>query len=1054
MSLASSGLHGGSRAQQVDYNNRPIEITATSFLNTDRTAQAKSNKPGLRRGNSSTGNGHSPQTPNEPSGTPTKRNPLLRTLVSFSPKDNSNQSAGSGSPSREHRRSQSLQARSILDNQRGGGDPNADSFTMGGQYTDGYAGEGRTRRTSFHGANQDIPALSRQTTRETRREADYAGQGDRAGGAQYQNEPASNGGIGHASQNSISSAGGAGAAGQSANLAALVCNIHRTTGQEPRALVGASTTILGDTLFVFGGRMLSRSRPLLTSDLFALDLVSRHWSKIETKGDIPPPRYFHSMCALGDTHLVCYGGMSPTMYPQAQGGNIEEQAPEVVVMSDIHILDVDTRTWKFIPAKNTPQGRYAHCAAILPSSAAFASQNAPLSAIHNNASADGNPASGNIGVTIDGAGGAEMVIVGGQDSSNHYIEQISVFNLRSLRWSGTSTLGKSCGAYRSVVAGPIGIPASKIGMGENATQNDDEEGKGHISPEAGSTMLIYSNYNFLDVRLELQIRAPDGTLTEKTMNGDFAPPGLRFPNGGVIDNHFVVSGTYLTSSKQEYALWSLDLKTLIWERIDTGPNVFSQGSWNRGVLWNRRNAFVILGNRKRSLVDDYNHRRLNFTNMCVVELEAFALYDNPRRLNPMGNFHSASAPFETYDVTTSQDSTTHNWAGGGRPHFSAASELGKFAMGVKELSDMDILAVGGERIPVNSRIVARRWGPYFNDLLRESALNSQEKDKGINPTRPLPPPRGESQMSQASTVTITQSTSISSTTTLVPSMQPPSPHVLLPMARPRTLYLPHTYPTIQALIHYLYTSSLPPKNTHLCTTQVLCSLLQLARPYRIDGLIEAVVERLHQTLDGRNAAAVFNAAAMAAGGGRDIANDGRIPRIGADAVDLNGDRQPQPPPKDGLPLNGSKSDGKLSINTTVANSRHGGGHHHARKISADIPNSASTTISAGSSMVSDVPGSPGYAPGTQAVIKGQRWTGDLSPVVGLQKRGLRGLMEGRRLRERGRMGSEAGQGGNGPNVGPPGGMAASGSYGQNEHDYNQPGGGGDPGNDHVGLGIA
>ena len=28
------------------------------------------------------------------------------------------------------------------------------------------------------------------------------------------------------------------------------------------------------------------------------------------------------------------------------------------------------------------------------------------------------------------------------------------------------------------------------------------------------------------------------------------------------------------------------------------------------------------------------------------------------------------------------------------------------------------------------------------------------------------------------------------------------------------------------------------------------------------------------------------------------------------------------------------------------------------------------------------------------------WTGDFSSVIGLQKRGLRGLMEGRRLRER------------------------------------------------------
>ena len=38
----------------------------------------------------------------------------------------------------------------------------------------------------------------------------------------------------------------------------------------------------------------------------------------------------------------------------------------------------------------------------------------------------------------------------------------------------------------------------------------------------------------------------------------------------------------------------------------------------------------------------------------------------------------------------------------------------------------------------------------------------------------------------------------------------------------------------------------------------------MARPYKVDGLLEAVVERLHTVLDNRNTAAIFNAAAMAA----------------------------------------------------------------------------------------------------------------------------------------------------------------------------------------------
>jgi len=249
--------------------------------------------------------------------------------------------------------------------------------------------------------------------------------------------------------------------------------------------------------------------------------------------------------------------------------------------------------------------------------------------MHHNQPAPNAPNSGQLGITLDGSGGAEMIVVGGQDSANHYIEQISVFNLRSLRWTSTTALGRSCGAYRSVTVPLSASLTSRIGTGNDNEAEQQQSERREFPPDGGFAMLIYSNYNFLDVRLELQIRLPDGMLIEKPMQGNFSPPGLRFPNGGVLANHFVVSGTFLTSSKQEYALWALNLRTLTWTRIDAGGATFTQGSWNRGVLWNRRNTFIILGNRKRSLVEDYNHRRINFSNICMVELEAFGLYDNP-----------------------------------------------------------------------------------------------------------------------------------------------------------------------------------------------------------------------------------------------------------------------------------------------------------------------------------------------------------------------------------------------------------------------------------------
>ena len=790
------------------------------------------------------------------------------------------------------------------------------------------------------------------------------------------------------------------------NLSGLVCNVHKCTGKEPRALVGATTTILGDKLYVFGGRVLSRRHPHLTSDLYELDLVRRHWIKLETSGDVPPPRYFHSMCALGDTKLICYGGMSPANSSssqarsdasQGQAKGVDSQS-EMIVMSDIHVFDAPTRRWTSIATANTPQGRYAHCAAVLPSSATFTSANAPLSAIHHNPPS-ATPNQGSLGVALDGTGGAEMVVVGGQDSANTYIEQISVFNLRSLKWTATSSLGRSCGAYRSVVAPLTSMPASKLGKDLDQDAEIDGAFRKSDRSESESAMLIYSNYNFLDVKLELQVRLADGSLVEKPMTGQFSPPGLRFPNGGVLDNHFVVSGTYLTSSKQEYALWALDLKTLTWSRIDAGGGVFSQGSWNRGVLWPRRNTFVILGNRKRSLVEDYNHRRINFSNLCMVELEAFGLYDNPRRAWPASNFPSISAPVLPPSVVPK------NLASAGRPLPSAAVDLGLMAMNLKDLADMDLIAIGQERIPVNSYLLAHRWGPFFVHLLRESSGGtssssqndaSSSSDGGTLRPGNLNP---ASVTSRNSSITITPS--ITTTASAAPSsltansnsfvnnksLDPAKLEAFPASSRPRQLYLPHTPLTIRALVHYLYTSTLPGPNHPLCTPQILCSLLQIARPYRVDGLLEATVERLHQILDGRNAAAVFNAAAMAAGGGRGTgvafskegeADNEEIAQGGLNITRLRDSRQARSRLIDRSESDDTTSEisgSEISSSAASESESDAGGDSHERRV----------------------------ANGTEEV-----WAGGISCVVGLQKRGLRGLMEGRRARERGHTVSKGG----------------------------------------------
>jgi len=196
------------------------------------------------------------------------------------------------------------------------------------------------------------------------------------------------------------------------------------------------------------------------------------------------------------------------------------------------------------------------------------------------------------------------------------------------------------------------------------------------------------------------------------------------------------------------------------------------------------------------------------------------------------------------------------------------------------------------------------------------------------------------------------------------------------------------------MLHYLYTSSLPPIGSALCAPPVLCSLLQLARPYQIDGLLEATVERLHEVLDGRNAAAVFNAAAMAAGGGRGLgqASGGTLETLERRESESKSADEDEPAP---ITRTMSAKTAGLRIDTTLGSKVNGAGRRGHEK--ADSIDSASTATSASTdtdfSMTdpeSSTQSGSGERSSKHEKNEKEIWTGDVSTVIGLQKRGLRG----------------------------------------------------------------
>jgi len=201
-------------------------------------------------------------------------------------------------------------------------------------------------------------------------------------------------------------------------------------------------------------------------------------------------------------------------------------------------------------------------------------------------------------------------------------------------------------------------------------------------------------------------------------------------------------------------------------------------------------------------------------------------------------------------------------------------------------------------------------------------------------------------------------------------------------------------------VFYLYTGTLPPATSPLCTIQVLTSLLQIARTYSISGLLPATVSRLHQTLSADSVGDIFNAAALAAGTGTHISNlTGSKPKITdtnarlqalADLTATPSKSQTQTQPRQIAPTSRRLINPQASFESTTS-----------QDSDATESSESSATSSEASGDASDSTDDSVATNARRLVGDGDEravWKGELSAVIGLQKRGLRGLWEGQALR--------------------------------------------------------
>ncbi|KAF9097287.1 hypothetical protein BGX27_000984 [Mortierella sp. AM989] len=619
------------------------------------------------------------------------------------------------------------------------------------------------------------------------------------------------------------------------SISDLTTTSRITTGDIPPPLVGSTMTIVDDKLYLFGGRLIQTRQ--MTNSLYILNLIDFNWENVTESVNVAPTqavgdpgaedenevgappieRYFHSANPYKNT-IVFFGGMGPST------NAVDSQPQDLIVFDDIKILDIEQLQWRQVripSSQHAPKPRYAHLSSI----------------------------SGN-----------KLIIIGGQDINNQYIEEISVLDLDCMQWVASMPFEKHCGSYRSIAVSSSGqdasIPLIGSELGDQSPPTYSPTGSApsdgyptsylrkapsntslHYTPslrkspsnmtmpkKGGSSRLsigsgaaldtsppsdqrssnyrlshlgaptpaqqeehpvyIYSNFNFSDVKRELQVLTPPQFNTQdhsQSMSGNLLPPGLRFPTGAIAGQHLLLSGTYLSHAQQSFSIWSLNLSSLVWTRIDTGT-VFSTGSWNRGVLLESSNAYLVFGNRSRSLADDYQNRQTNFEHVSIVDLEAFGIYQHP-------------------PTTMTQ----------------TAQELGLSLLSDPSMADFEILTQDQQRIPVNSAVLATRW-PYFSALLRDQEEQDAAQCKADN---------------------------VEYDPTLSPK---------------RTLSLPEPYTVVLAFLQYLYTDHLVTAQQH--QSQVLSQLLLLADMYGLDRLRDLATHALHQMLNMSTAAMVYETAAL------------------------------------------------------------------------------------------------------------------------------------------------------------------------------------------------
>ncbi|KAK9238327.1 hypothetical protein V1525DRAFT_112988 [Lipomyces kononenkoae] len=550
-----------------------------------------------------------------------------------------------------------------------------------------------------------------------------------------------------------------------ASAAKLHTSVRQLTGAVPPQLVGPATTRHDSRIFVHGGK--DAKKDVLSTALYVLDLTTYEWTQlysVSTEGsgsvtavdDGPSGRYFHSL-SYCDEQLFVFGGLIGS----------------AKAASELWCFNLHTKRWSLLPPAHhdlPTASRWAHCSCVC---------------------------------------GNALVLLGGQDTGNHYIGDITIYDIRRGAWARPRAIpsdgryATGYGSYRSVL-----IPAS-------TTQQSTSRQAASAAMMPASSIYLYSNTNFDGVPdITLDLLAPPGLgFSPVPINMTDGPPFLRFPTGGVLGDNIIIGGTYLSVEKQEYSIYAYNLRTKLWTKLEYDEaSALSSSSWNTSFFCSDTAKHVLLGTRvtSTSLLQDYNDRITNFVDVLEIEVEGYGVFANAA---------DSGVAFSRGGQMLGREAMRDGLADMEIICFDSKREGDNDDLDSPQDGDGISFLSRTKRIGVLSKVLETRWGEYYLSLCASAP--------GVSGSM-----RGNNRVEDKS----------------------------------RVLFIPERYEIVAALVEWLYTGTLDPS----WDVGILGGLLSLARAYRISVLRRQTVLGLHELLETSHAddradvrETVFSAAAAA-----------------------------------------------------------------------------------------------------------------------------------------------------------------------------------------------